>query len=134
MTVATDYPRLQQFGSSANGSASPVVLIGPIQIPVLQQGFSQGNYPRVTQFGATVGSGGSSSYFQLQIANSSSGPWTEIDRIEIPNAGIAKIDYGAGVTICAPGQWFQVTATQGTASRMSASLFGKMSTSDLVNI
>lgn len=135
MTVAAGYPRLQQFGSNAGGSTSPVVLIGPTQIPALQAGFSNGNIPFLKTFGASAAEGAAGSYFQLQVSNSNLGPWTEIERIEIPNAGVVNISYpGSGIPICAAGQWFQVTATQSTAARMSSSMFGTATTSDIVNI
>ena len=134
MAVIANQPRLQKFGSSANGSLTPVVLIGPVTIPVSTLGFNNSNIPYMTDFGASVAAGGAGSYFQLQVANASTGPWTEIERIEIPNAGVVSIGYGKPIPICAPGQFFQVTATQTTAARMSAKLFGNCTNADITDI
>ena len=132
MTVAAGIPRLQLFGASAGGSTTGVVLIAATQVPVLQPGFSNGNIPSMKSFGASVASGGAGSLFQLQVSNDNVN-WTEIERIEIPNAGVVSIPYN-NVPICAPGQWFRVLGTQTTAARMSATLFGTTVTSDIVNI
>lgn len=134
MSVIANQPRLQKFGASATGSTSPVVLIGPVAVPLSTAGFNNSNVPYMTEFGASATAGAAGSYFQLQVGPGINGPWTEIERIEIPNAGVVSIGYGSKIPICAPGQAFQVTATQSTAARMSAKLFGICTNSDIVDI
>ena len=134
MAVIANQPRLQKFGASAAGSLTPIVLIGPVPIPLSTAGFNNSNVPYMTEFGASATSGAAGTFIQLQVANSSTGPWTEIERIEIPNAGVVSIGYGKPIPICAPGQFFQVTGTQTTTARMSAKLFGICTNADIVDI
>jgi len=133
VAVVSGESRLQKFGASANGSTQGVVLIGPVVIASPTAGFSNGNVPYLRNFGASVAKGGSSSFFQLQISSDGSS-WTEIERIEIPDSGVVNLSYGVPVPICNAGQQFRVFATQGTAARMSASLFGKATVADIVDL
>lgn len=133
MAVIANRPRLQKFGANASGSTQGVVLIGPVVIAAPVAGFSNANIPYLKSFGATVAKGGSSSFFQLQISNDGTS-WTEIERIEIPDAGVVNISYPDNQPICSAGQQFRVFVTQGTAARCSASLFGNATTSDIVDL
>lgn len=134
MAVIANQPRLQKFGANASGSLTPVVLIGPVSVPLSTSGFNNSNVPYMTEFGASVAAGGAGSYFQLQVGPNNSGPWTEIERIEIPNSGVVSLGFGRPIPICAPGQSFQITATQSTAARMAAKLFGICTNADIVDV
>lgn len=133
MTVSANTPRLQKFGASSAGSTSLTVLIGPVTIDAAGSGGRGANIPSMTDFGASVASGGASSVFQLQISNDGT-TWTEIERIEIPSAGVVSITYGKAIPICGGGQQFRVIGTQSTAARMSAKLFGYAAISDITDL
>ena len=133
MAVLTGQARLQKFGASAAGSLTPVVLIGPVLIPAIQTGFGNGNTPYMISFGASVALGGSSSLFQLQVSNDGT-TWVEIERIEIPASGVINITYGPPIPICGAGQQFRVIGSQATAARMSATLFGNTTNSDITDV
>jgi len=133
MAVLTGQARLQKFGSSSTGSLTPVVLIGPVSISAIQAGFGNGNTPYIISFGASVALGGSSSVFQLQVSNDAV-TWVEIERIEIPASGVVNITYGSPIPICGAGQQFRVIGTQGTIARMSATLFGNTTNSDITDV
>jgi hypothetical protein len=133
MAVIAGQSRLQKFGASPAGSLTGVVLVGPVLIAAPTAGFGNTNIPSMTDFGASVASGGAGSFFQLQISNDGIA-WTEIDRIEIPNAGVVSVSYGKPIPICSGGQQFRVFATQSTAARMSARLFGSATNADIVDL
>ena len=133
MAVIAGQSRLQKFGSSANGSLTSVVLIGPVTISAATAGFGNVNVPYLTEFGATAAKGASSTLIQLQISNDGTN-WTEIERIEIPDAGVVSISYRVGVPICSSAQQFRVIGSQATISRMSAKMFGYCTNADIVDL
>jgi hypothetical protein len=133
MAVIAGQTRLQKFGASASGSLTAVVLIGPVTIAAATAGFGNVNVPYLTEFGATVAKGGSSTLIQLQISNDGTN-WTEIERIEIPDSGVVSIGYRVGIPICSGGQQFRVIGSQATAARMSAKMFGYATNADIVDL
>lgn len=133
MAVLTGQARLQKFGASATGSIAPVVLVGPVLIADIQAGFGNGNTPYIVSFGAAVALGGSSSVFQLQVSNDGT-TWVEIERIEIPNSGVINITYERPIPICGAGQQFRIIGSQSTIARMSTTLFGITTNSDITDI
>ena len=129
--------RFQRFGANASGSVSEVSLIAQTRIATVpDQSANGGNWARVGTMKVTVAKGGSSSLFRFYKAddNGSGAPdtWTEVARIELPDAGIMS-DPDLGIFIEA-GQWYKVTVIQSTAARCSASLLGGCHIDDLVDI
>lgn len=124
--------RLQKFGTSANGSVTKVTLLSG-QISSVSDGnqATRGNFAKVNTFKVTVAKGGSSSLFQIELSTDGSS-YTEVARIEVPDAGIMS-DPDCGVFIPA-GYHYRVSLTQSTAARASASLLGSTATSDITDV
>jgi hypothetical protein len=133
MAVIAGQSRLQKFGSSANGSLTAITLIGPVVIPAATAGFGNVNVPYLSEFGASAAKGASSTLIQLQISNDGNS-WTEIERIEIPDAGVVSIGYRVAIPICSGAQQFRVIGSQGTAARMAAKMFGYCTNADIVDL
>ena len=115
---------LDKFGASAGG-AGPIVIIAPVAVP-------QGEFHRVTEFGATLRTGGADMVVAIQMSNDGFvGNIVEKDRIEMPSEGTFLKTYGpssspsvlGGLVIPGGFSW-RAVFSQGTPAAVGVKVSG----------
>jgi hypothetical protein len=116
---------LQKFGAHV-GSVVPVVLIGPVLVP-LNDGAV------IADFGATMGPLALNGVFELQKSNDNFvGNIVPMSRIEMPTPGTVLKTWDSPVKVEA-GSRFRVVASQSAAGPMSTELMGQTENADIID-
>jgi len=116
---------LQKFGAHP-GSLVPVVLIGPVLVPV-------GDGAVIADFGSTAGPATLNSIFELQKSNDGFAlNIVPMARIEMPTPGTVLKTWDSPVQVPG-GSQFRVVASQSAMGPMSAELMGQTKNADIVD-